>query len=257
MPESPAPWWKTHFDADSLAGYGLPRKTAREVRGAAKLLGLRPPAEILDLGCGAGRHALGLAALGHRVMGLDWSRALVAAAARAARVRGLDARFVRGDMRALRFKARFDGIVNLFTSFGYFDSEAEDLAVLRGVRRALRPGGVFLIDLLNKPWLLRHFTPSFRQRAPEGEVVGALNRLSFEPRGSRLTNRRTLSLRGGGTRETRLEFKVYGPEDLQRLFKASGLELTRLWGGFDGRRYGKDTFRLIAAATPARGSSRT
>ncbi len=243
-------WWKRHFDADSLSGYGLTRKTAREVKGAATLLGLKPPADILDLGCGAGRHALGLAALGHRVTGLDWSRTLLSAASRSAKASGLTARFRRGDMRRLRWNRRFDAVINLFTSFGYFETEAEDLAVLRGVRRALRPGGVFLIDLLNKQWLLRHFSPSFRQRTPEGSVVRALNRLSFDARTSRLSNHRTLTLRGGRTRETFLRFKVYGPDDLRELFDASGLKLKRLWGGFDGRRYGKDTFRLIAAASP-------
>lgn len=241
-------WWKTHFDRLSLDGYGLPRKTAREVRGTARLLGLRPPADILDLGCGAGRHALGLAALGHRVTGLDWSAELVACAARAAREAGVSAVFQRGDMRRLRWEARFDAVINLFTSFGYFQTQAEDLAVLRGVRRALRPGGTFLIDVLNKPWLLRHFTPTFRQRAPDGEVLSAVNRLSFDERTSLLSNRRTLRLKGGRRRETFLRFKVYGPADLRRLLEAAGLEVRRLWGGFDGRRYGKDSFRLIITA---------
>ena len=200
------------------------------------------------MGCGAGRHSLGLAALGHQVTGLDYSASLVASAARGARAAGVPARFVQGDMRRLKFRGRFDAVINLFTSFGYFDTAAEDLRVLRGVRRALKPGGVFLIDVLNRAWLLRHFTPTFWQKTPEGEVLRAFNRLSFEPKSSRLSNRRTLHLKGGGKRETFLKFKVYDLRDLRGLLDGAGLEFRRAWGGFDGRAHGKDTFRLIVLA---------
>lgn len=241
-------WWKTHFDKVSLSGYGLGPKTRREVLGTARLLGLRKPAAILDVGCGAGRHSLGLAALGHRVTGIDWSACLVEAAAKSARDTGAHAVFQRGDMRAMRFRSRFDAAVNLFTSFGYFETEQEDVNVLRGIRRALKPGGVFLIDILNKSWLMRHFSPTFWQRSRDGDVLKAFNRLSFDPRSSRLSNRRTLYLRGGGRRRTFLRFKVYSQEDMTQLLARAGLQVQRAWGGFDGRPYGKDTFRLILLA---------
>jgi SAM-dependent methyltransferase len=256
MPKAPRPrakdWWKTHFDRASLGGYGLPKKTASEIRGAAELVGLRRGADILDMGCGAGRHSIGLAVLGHHVVGLDWSPRLIEAAKEDARTAGVRASFVRGDMRRLRFRSRFDAVVNLFTSFGYFDTDAEDLAVLNGVRRALRPTGVFLIDLLNKQWLLRHFSRTFWQKKPDGDVVRAFNRLSFDKGTSRLSNRRTLYLRDGSRRRTFLRFKVYSLEDMERLLTAAKLRIRGVWGGFDGRRYGKDTFRMILAAEKAR-----
>lgn len=238
-------WWKTHFDKVSLSGYGLSDKTGIEVLGASRLLGLRRPADILDVGCGAGRHSLGLAALGHRVIGIDWSACLVEEASKMSQASGVSAVFCRGDMRRLRFRSRFDAAVNLFTSFGYFETEREDVEVLRGIRRALRPGGVFLIDLLNKSWLNRHFTPTFWQKSEDGGVRKAFNRLSFDPASSRLSNQRTLYLSGGVRRRTFLRFKVYSLEDIQCLAAAAGLRAQRAWGGFDGRPYGKDTFRLI------------
>lgn len=241
-------WWKSHFGARALEGYGLAKKTAEEVRGAARLLGLRAPADVLDLCCGAGRHAVGLAALGHRVVGLDWSRELLDQAGEEAAEREVALTLVRGDMRRLRFVRRFDAAVNLFTSFGYFESEREDASALAGVRRALRPGGKFLRDVLNKEWLMRHFTPTFWQKSPEGEVVRAFNRLRFEPLTSRLENRRTLYLRGGERKETFLRFKVYTLHDLARLLGQAGLRVERAYGGFDGRAYGLDTFRTIVVA---------
>jgi SAM-dependent methyltransferase len=250
-------WWKTHFSRKSLEGYGLPKKTSAEVRGVAKMLGLRAPADVLDLCCGTGRHAVGLAALGHRVTGLDWSAELLAAAAEESARRGVTLDLVRGDMRRLRYRRRFDAVVNLFTSFGYFETEREDIAVLNGVRRALRPGGVFLIDVLNKEWLMRHFTPKFRQDNPEGDVRRAYNRLSFDPVTSRLDNRRTVISRDGRKRETFLRFKVYTLHDLVRLVETAGMKVQKAYGGFDGRPYGLDTFRtvLMAQKTPAKRSS--
>lgn len=240
-------WWKTHFNQQSLEGYGLPKKNQAEVRAVGRLLGLKAPASILDLCCGAGRHALGLAALGHRVTGLDWSKDLLSAAQSSAAGRDLRLKFQRGDMRKLAFGPRFDAVINLFTSFGYFETEAADLAVLRGVRRSLRPGGLFLIDLLNKEWLMRHFTPTFWQKNPEGDVLKAHNRLSFDLKSSRLDNQRTVFTKTG-KRETHLRFKVYTLHDLDRLLKASGLQTRQVWGGFDGRPYALDSFRMIVLA---------
>lgn len=250
-------WWKTHFSRKSLDGYGLPKKTAAEVRGVAKMLGLRASADVLDLCCGAGRHAVGLAALGHRVTGLDWSPELLAGAADEAKRRGVVLDLARGDMRRLGYRRRFDAVVNLFTSFGYFETEREDLAVLNGVRRALRPGGAFLLDVLNKEWLMRHFTPKFTQENPEGDILRAFNRLSFDPVTSRLDNRRTVVHRDGVRRETFLRFKVYTLHDLARLVETAGLKVQKAYGGFDGRPYGLDTFRtiLVARTDPARRSS--
>ena len=80
-----------------MEGYGLPKKTRLEISGTVRLLGLKRPSDILDVGCGLGRHALGLAALGHRVTGLDWAKEFVKEADAAARRADLPASFVRGD----------------------------------------------------------------------------------------------------------------------------------------------------------------
>lgn len=242
-------WWKKHFDGKSLLGYGLPGKTAAEVRGILKMLGrLKKPAELLDLCCGAGRHAIELAQRGHRVTGLDWSDELLSLARQESSRRGVSLEFKKGDMRRLRFTNRFEAVVNLFTSFGYFETVSEDLAVLRGVRRALKPGGLFLIDVLNKEWLMRHFTPTFWQRHPEHDVERAFCRLHFDPLTSRLTNHRTLFLRDGRKRDADLRFKVYPLHELVRMLEATGFKIEKVYGGFDLRPYGLDTFRTIVLA---------
>jgi SAM-dependent methyltransferase len=105
-----------------------------------------PGAEALDLGCGAGRHARRLAARGLRVTGLDLSAGSIRQA-RAFETPGL--RFRRHDMRRPFGRERFDYVFSVFTSFGYFDSAAEHVTVMRNVARALRPGGILVLDYLN------------------------------------------------------------------------------------------------------------
>lgn len=240
-------WWRDHFSVETLAGYGLSPKARREVEGVVRLAGLRRGARVLDLCCGAGRHAALLAERGFRVTGLDIKPDLLAAAREAAARRGAELELVRGDARRPRWSRCFDAVLNLFTSFGYFATESEDLALLRGARRALKPGGVLLLDLLNKEWLARHFEPSFAQRG-EGEVRRVENRLSFDFVRGRLHNRRVFVRRSGSRRVAPLSIRVYTLVELIRLLELAGLGYERVWGDFNGRPYGLDSFRMIVRA---------
>ncbi|MBI4346412.1 MAG: class I SAM-dependent methyltransferase [Elusimicrobia bacterium] len=244
---TPPDWWRRHFTAETLAGYALGPKARREVQGLLKLAPLPRSARVLDLCCGAGRHAVLLAERGLRVTGLDIQPGLLEAARATAARRGVELELVRGDARRLRYRARFDAVFNLFTSFGYFATEAEDLALLLGVRRALKRRGVLVLDLLNKEWLVRHFEPAFSQPG-EGNVRRVINRLSFDFALGRLANRRTFVRRDGSRRSMVLSIRVYTLVELRRLLERAGLRAERVWGGFDGRPYGPDTFRMIVRA---------
>lgn len=231
----------------TLAGYGLGPKAAREASQASRLLALRPGARLLDLCCGSGRHAVRFAERGYRVTGVDIKPDLLETAGEDAARRGVSVELVRGDARRLPWRGRFDAVACLFTSFGYFAREEDDLAVLRSARNALKPGGRLLLDLLNKEWLMRRFTPRFSQRG-EGRVRRVDNRLSFDFLRGRLDNRRTFLLKDGTRRETALSIRVYTLVELAALLRRAGLELQAAYGGLDGRPYGPGTFRLVALA---------
>lgn len=119
---------------------------AAETRFLWKALRLKKGSRVLDIPCGTGRHALRLARRGASVLGVDITEAYLKEARRKG-ARVPNARFVRGDMRRIPLEGEFDAAINLWTSFGYFADPADDLRVLRGVARALKPGGLFLIDL--------------------------------------------------------------------------------------------------------------
>lgn len=107
---------------------------------------LEPGSSVIDLGCGKGRHSVSLNQLGYDVTGLDLSKESIAIA-KTREKPGL--RFEVQDMRHFRVSKPVDCIMNLFTSFGYFDHDEDNHAVLAGICAALVPGGYFVIDYLN------------------------------------------------------------------------------------------------------------
>jgi SAM-dependent methyltransferase len=110
-------------------------------------LQLPEKASILDLACGKGRHSIYLNSKGYRVTGADLSPESIQAANLHATE---DLNFIVQDMREPIKSKLFDAVFNLFTSFGYFDSEAENLKVLEAVRQNLVPEkGVFVLDFMN------------------------------------------------------------------------------------------------------------
>lgn len=239
-------WCSKGFGKDYLRAYRLSPLTVEQVDGVEKLLGLERGARILDLCCGYGRHAVELARRGYAVVGADLSDVLLRQALSRVPPGDPAVRFVRADMRALPFGETFDAAVNLFTSFGYFDSEAEDVKVLHEVRRCLRPRGRLLLDLLNKEWLMRHFTPRYWEEGEEDHVV--LNNLAFDFVSGRLENRRFLIAPDGTRREMFIAFRVYTLAELVRLLREAGLRHQATYGDFRGADYGMDAFRMIVVA---------
>jgi SAM-dependent methyltransferase len=117
---------------------------------------LSPGASILDLACGNGRHARFLHSLGHMVLGVDLSENAIQFAQKSEKP-GLSFRV--GDMRDAQGKEEFDLVLNLFTSFGYFNSEEDNLQMLRSVRESLKKGGLFLLDFMNTTKVLKNLVP--------------------------------------------------------------------------------------------------
>lgn len=152
-------WYEKSFGEDYLVVYkhrdfGGARK---EVERMISWLGLPPGSKVLDLCCGMGRHSLALAEAGYEVTGVDLSEVLL----REARSqKGAEqVTWLRSDMRDLPLTGGFDAVVNLFTSFGYFEEDEEQVKVLREIYRMLKPGGKFVIDYLNPAYVIRHLVP--------------------------------------------------------------------------------------------------
>ena len=186
--------------------------TAREV---AFLLGVlpAPPARVLDVACGFGRHALALARHGFRVVGVERDRS-VAAEARAA---GVDVREL--DMRRLRdLGETFDAVICMWASFGWFD-DATNADVLAAMAERTAPGGVVVLDLYDPAFFhARQGVRANRGTRDEKRVVG--NRLH------------TKLDYPDGTRDA-FQWRLYDRVELAALGAAAGLELARAAADFD------------------------
>ncbi len=161
----PAEWWRTLFNAVYLKTDGdvveNQQNTIQDVSRLLELTGLTPDAEIVDLCCGQGRHAIELGRRGFtKVTGVDRSRYLVRLARRRGQKLGLTINFREGDARKFRYAQGTADCVTLFgNSFGYFERAEDDVGVLRAVKRILKPKGVVLLDLVDGEWMRKNFEP--------------------------------------------------------------------------------------------------
>jgi precorrin-6B methylase 2 len=187
--------------------------------GAARLAGCRPGARILDAGCGNGRHAVPLAGAGHRVVALDRSRPLLAAAMRAARgARG--PHFVRGSYATLPFEGGvFDAVLCLGTSLGYM-GDAGDRAALREFRRVLAPGGRLVIETLHRDEIGTRLRGYEERPLPRGGTL-CFER-SFDPARSLMQEAQCLEPGTGDGPPRAYELRVYGAEELCRMLEGAG-----------------------------------
>ncbi len=219
-----------------------PEKTAQEVDDLLALLKLPPGSAILDLGCGYGRHALLLAAKDYQVTGLDKSEYLLLQAESSAIAQGVQVRWVHGDMRDLPFTNQFDAVLSLFSSFGYLEEEEEHLSVLRQVERALKPGGLLLMDLVSQLSLVRQFSPSGVTRYANGLIV--VEERDFDLLRSRQQVRVTLFHPDGRQQEYWHSMRLYTPLELALLCARAGLPVQAYYGGLDGRSFTHES-RLV------------
>lgn len=209
-------------------------------------LELEPPARVLDLACGHGRVALELARRGYRVTGLDLSAPSLERAREDAAAERLDVEWVHADMREIPTGAQFDGIVNVFTAFGYFDEEEENARVLEGVARALRPGGRFLIDTLNLLALAGRWRPGLWEEREDGTLF--LQEHRYDVLRGRNLARWTFVHPDGSRGVIEHSLRTYAPHELVALLERAGLRVTGSWGDFEGAELGIDTWRLILLA---------
>lgn len=222
------PWWEEMFDDDYLRSIKQP--TAAQIKAEVDFidehLGLREDALILDLACGDGRHTIGLTQRGYRVIGFDLSLAMMARAQEEAELAGQKINFLHGDMRDLNFENKFDGIFLWGMSFGYFDEE-KNLAVLQRIYRALRPGGVLLLDICNRDFIA--------PRQPnmvwfEGDGTICMDETNLDSITSRLKVKRTLMLEDGRTRELDYSIRLYSLHELGKLLRDVGFKVLEVSG---------------------------
>lgn len=235
-------WFEAAFRADYLRVY--PHRDLAAARREVDFLvarGVR--GRVLDLCCGFGRHVLLLRRAGVDAAGLDLSPELLRAA------RGLDGyerwlagRLVRADAERIPFlSGRFDALVNLFSSFGYFGDDG-DRRVLAEVARVLVPGGLAVFDLMNASRVRAELVPHSR-RAQADFVLEERRMLAGG--GTRVVKEVELVFADGRRHAWREDVRLYERVEFEELLAAHGFRTVEVLGDFDGSAWGERSPRTL------------
>lgn len=240
-------WWRKYFSDDYLRLYKHDEgESSREAAAVIRMLQLEPGQKILDLACGFGRHSIVLAERGFSVTGYDLSESFLKKARDLADSLAVGLELTRGDMRDIPYEGEFDAVINMFTAFGFFENEEEDLKVLMGVYKALKPGGQFLMDVVNREYAL---TQTLRRRWTQENGMYMLEERFFDYFRSRMELVNKLILTTGEIKEATYSIRLYTLTEMLDLFNAAGLVLTDVYGDFGGDFYNADSPRMILVAS--------
>ncbi|MBS2016642.1 MAG: methyltransferase domain-containing protein [Deltaproteobacteria bacterium] len=242
------PWWEDLFNDDFIRTMAkvTDADIAREANFIEESLGCEAGATILDLACGTGRHAVELATRGYQVVGFDLSLAMLARASDEAQDRKQKINFVQGDMREMTFEETFDGVFSWNTSFGFFDEE-KNAAVVAKVHRSLKKGGQFLLDVVNRDYIIRQ-APSLAWF--EGDGCICMDEMQFDFITSRMKVKRTLMMDDGRTKEIEYSVRAYALHELGKLLHDNGFRVAEVSGrtGTPGVFFGCESPRTLILA---------
>ena len=236
--------WRYFFDhhAPIYNDNCFTKATEQEIPFLIELLGLPKGSTLLDVGCGTGRHSVGLAKYGYKVTGYDLSPGMLAQAKKTAESIGAEVEWVEGDATKLPFENRFDAAIGLCEgALGLIgkgeDPLEHDLSVVRGILRALKPGGRAVLNCLNA-------IKKYRQFKPEDIAAGKFNPMTCVESIAMEFDDDT----GKGVFNS--NEKGYVPGEFRLLLIHAGFEIEHLWGGTAGN-WGKrpvemDEYELMA-----------
>jgi len=237
------PWYKDFFDETYNRTYiHLDwERTAREVDFIEKALELDKNDLILDIPCGFGRHSIELTKRGYRVTGMEYNYPQIDMAMRLMVEQKATFDIIEADMRDIPHENKYDKIFNYFTSFGYFNDE-ENEKTMANFHKALKPGGLLLIEIANRDGILHIFQPDNITRLPDGGLL--LEEREFHPTTGRMSAIHTFISKDGQIVERRLDQRMYCPHELVDIFKRHGFEIVKIFG--DGEKELEKFSRRIA-----------
>jgi SAM-dependent methyltransferase len=251
------PWWSTYFDAQYLREYEPIFSAGQDRREAGRLidlLALPVGSRVLDVPCGQGRHSRLLSEAGYKVDGVDYSPHLL----KVARNHDDLTRYTRRDMRRLpaEWTGRFDAVVNLFTSFGFFTDPHDDQRVMHEFARVLRPGGTFVWHGSSRDGVMARFLERDWWTTDDGTVVA--HERAFDPLSGILTVvatwRSPAAARRGLPRHGEREYRIrlYTATRLAELCATAGMIVERSYDDWttDPLTRRTSSMTLVARKTP-------
>jgi len=229
-------WFKEWFNSEEY----LNVYRHRDEEDAEKLLNLilnetRLPdkANILDAACGAGRHSIFLSSKGFNVVGFDLSKTLLFRAKKDASEKNINLNLICADIRRIYFKRKFDLILNLFTSFGYFNSDEENFSFVENIFGSMNSGSAYVFDYFNKEFLLNNLVDESIKVIGDRQIT---ERRKFE--GERIV--KEIDINSNGNINSYFEsVRLYDAEFIIDMFEKTGFRTGQIFGDYDGHSFEK------------------
>lgn len=230
---SPRLFSKSHWETAS-----------EEIDSIITLTGIQPGSSVLDLCCGPGRHSIELARRDINVTAVDLTETYLEEAKTNAKNAGMTVEFIREDMRYFKRTDNYDAIMMMYTSFGYFENQEENMQVLSNCFHSLTKEGSLIIDVMGKEIVARIFQE--REWHQEDDTLYLEERKVLND-WSKIENR-WIMLRGTEKHEFIFTHWLYSASELSDLLYASGFKSISIYGNLKGGKYDHQAERLIAVA---------
>jgi SAM-dependent methyltransferase len=200
---------------------------------------------LLDLCCGPGRFAIPFAKRKFKVTGVDKTKYLLDKARAGARKARVNIEWIQKDMRDFVRPNSFDLIINMYTSFGYFDEKREDMTVLRNIYESLRKGGSFIMDSIGKEQLAKIYDPTSSHILDDGSLM--IERREVFDDWTRMRNE-WIIIRKGRAKSFHFHHTIYSGQEFKDRLELAGFKNIKLYGNLKGDDYNANAQRLIAVA---------
>ena len=213
-----------------------------------KIANLKEGDSVLDAGCGVGRISVELAALGLDVTGVDIIQSELDAAKESADGEGVPLTLINADLRTFHAPKKYDCAVNLYTSFGYCDTIAEDMTILKNIADSIKDGGTFIMECTSRETAIMYFT-----KGEEFERAGYKVVTDFGVVGDWEGLRSHWTLYGLGKNTGQVIDHEFGPRlysavELRDYLKTVGFKSVNVYGEFDGSPYDEKARTMIIVA---------
>ena len=237
----PKPWYKIWFSNKNYPElYG--HRDENEARHLINLIQRNVPvptdSKVLDVCCGAGRHSIEFARRGYDVTGFDLSAYLIGQAKNAlsrTNENGIKVKFLIRDMKDFNFKNKFDLAINIFSSFGYFEKDAENFRVFNNIHSSLKSGGYFVFDFLNESYTKKNIVPYSEDFINGKKFIqkryikdGFLQKDIFI---------------GGEKYSERI--RLYSPVGIKSALSENGFRILKIFGDYFGSRFAGDKSKRL------------
>ena len=227
-------WFKDWFNTEEYLDVYKHRNEADAQQHIELILNnipVKQNADVLDMACGAGRHAIILSRKGFNITAVDLSENLLSVARQISKTENLKINFVHSDIRDFTTNIKFQLVLNLFTSFGYFETDEENFAVLKKAYNFLDDKGYFVLDYFNSEYLKNNLIESSKDNVNGEEII---QERKIEK--SRIVKNINI-IRNGESQQFEESVRMYSKDELTIVLNKIGFDIYKTFGDFFGNEF--------------------